>query len=117
MLGWLVHAHGIQPHVTVFDKSARQDGTFPRDDFAYDHARDLYLCPGGRKLTTTGTLVNDNATMLYRASKHDCAGCALKLTIVSLVCKANGLRGSLYRAARYKPQFVRFVPFVISHTE
>ena len=79
MLGWLVHEHGIEPHVTVFDKSARQDGTFSRDDFAYDHARDLYLCPGGKKLTTTGTLVNDNATMLYRASKHDCARCALKL--------------------------------------
>ena len=63
----------------MFDKSARQDGTFSRDDFTYDHARDLYLCPGGEKLTTTDTLVNDNATMLYRASKHDCAGCALKL--------------------------------------
>jgi hypothetical protein len=23
MLGWLVYAHGIEPHVTVFDKSAR----------------------------------------------------------------------------------------------
>jgi transposase len=79
MLGWLVHEHGIEPHVTVFDKSARQDGTFSRDDFAYDHERDLYLCPGGKKLTTTGTLVNDNATMLYRASKHDCSRCALKL--------------------------------------
>src|ERR1700728_258100 len=79
MLGWLVHEHGIEPHVTVFDKSIRQDGTFSRDDFTYDHARDLYLCPGGKKLTTTGTLVNDNATMLYRASKHDCAECALKL--------------------------------------
>ena len=78
-LGWLVYEHGIEPHVTVFDKSARQDGTFSRDDFTYDHARDLCLCPGGKKLTTTGTLVNDNATMLYRASKHDCAECALKL--------------------------------------
>ena len=26
-----------QPHVTVFDKSTRQDGTFSRDDFTYDH--------------------------------------------------------------------------------
>jgi hypothetical protein len=26
MLGWLVHEHGIEPHVTVFDKSARKDG-------------------------------------------------------------------------------------------
>src|SRR6516165_9658104 len=79
MLGWLVHEHGIEPHVTVFDKSARQDGTFSRDHFTYDHVRDFYLCPGGKKLTTTGTLVNDNATMLYRARKHDCEGCALKL--------------------------------------
>ena len=27
MLGWLVHKHGIEPHVTVFDKSARKDDT------------------------------------------------------------------------------------------
>ena len=32
MLGWLVYEHGIEPHVTVFDKSARQDGTCSRDD-------------------------------------------------------------------------------------
>jgi transposase len=79
MLGWLVYEHGIEPHVTVFDKSARQDGTFSRDDFTYDHVGDVYYCPGGRMLTTTGTLVNDGATMLYRASKQDCAACALKL--------------------------------------
>lgn len=78
MLGWLVHKHGIEPHVTVFDKSARKDGTFSRDDFTYNHESDIYLCPGGKKLTTTGTLVNDDATMLYRASKRDCAGCTLR---------------------------------------
>jgi transposase len=78
MLGWLVDKHGIEPHVTVFDKSARKDGTFSREDFTYDAAGDAYLCPGGKTLTTTGTRVNDDATLLYRASKHDCAGCALK---------------------------------------
>ena len=78
MLGWLVYEHGIQPHLTVFDKSAHKDGTFSRDDFTYDPAGDVYYCPGGTMLTTTGTLVNDGATMLYRASKHDCGGCALK---------------------------------------
>ena len=31
MLGWLVYEHGIEPHVTVFDKSARTDGTFSRE--------------------------------------------------------------------------------------
>jgi hypothetical protein len=78
MLGWLVYEHGIEPHVTVFDKSARKDGTFSREDFTYDHERDVYVCPGGEMLTTTGTLVNDEATMFYRALQSDCAGCALK---------------------------------------
>ncbi len=31
-----------------------------------------------RRLTTTGTLVYDGATLLYRASKFDCTPCALK---------------------------------------
>jgi transposase len=77
-LGWLVYEHGIEPHVTVFDKSARKDGTFSREDFNYDPAGDIYLCPGGKALTTTGTRVNDDATLLYRASKADCGACALK---------------------------------------
>ena len=78
MLGWLVYERGIEPHVTVFDKSARQDGTFSRDDFTYDHAGDVYSCPGGKMLTTTGSLINDGATLRYRASKYDCEACRLK---------------------------------------
>jgi transposase len=78
MLGWLADEHGIAPHVTVFDKSARNDGTFSREEFTYDHQRNIYSCPGGKPLTATGTLVNDGATILYRASKHDCQACALK---------------------------------------
>jgi transposase len=78
MLGWLVHEKGIEPHVTVFDKSARKDGTFSRQDFTYDHEGDVYRCPGGKMLTCKGTLVNDGATLLYRASKYDCDLCALK---------------------------------------
>jgi hypothetical protein len=78
MIGWLVDQHDIEPHVTVFDKSARKDGTFSREDFNYDTASDVYICPGGKTLTTTGTVVNDATTVLYRASKSDCEGCPLK---------------------------------------
>jgi transposase len=78
MLGWLVYEKGIEPHVTVFDKSARKDGTLAREDFTYDHEGDVYFCPGGKMLTCKGTLVNDGATLLYRASKYDCDACALK---------------------------------------
>ena len=77
MLGWLVHERGIEPHIPVFDKSSRQDGTFSRDDFAYDHEGEVYFCLGGKMLTCKGTIVNDNQLM-YRASKYDCDACALK---------------------------------------
>jgi transposase len=99
MLGWLVYEHGIEPHVTVFDKSARKDGTFSRDDFIYDHAGDVYRCPGGKVLTTTGALVNDRATTLYLASKYDCDGCTLK----ARCCPKQPMRKvprSIYEGAR-----------------
>ena len=78
MLGWLVHKQGIEPHIPVFDKSERTDGTFSRADFTYDQTGDVYRCPAGKLLTTTGTLVNDGATLMYRASTFDCAPCPLK---------------------------------------
>ena len=77
MLAWLVDEQHIEPHIPVFDKSGRKDGTFSRDDFRYDQAADVYVCPAGKTLTTTG-LVNDDATLVYRASKHDCDACELK---------------------------------------
>jgi transposase len=76
MLGWLVE-RGIDPHIPVWDKSVREDGTFSRVDFTYDKERDLYVCPGGKILKTTGTLHSDN-TYRYIASKRDCDNCPLK---------------------------------------
>ena len=78
MLAWLVEEKAIEPHIPVFDKSRRTDGTFSREDFTYDRRRDLYHCPGGKPMHTSGTLVNDGATLLYRASKLDCQACSLK---------------------------------------
>ena len=78
MLDWLVRERGIEPHIPVFDKSERADGTFSRADFAFDAEGDTYRCPGGKTLTGTGTVVNDGTTLLYRASKQDCRVCALK---------------------------------------
>src|SRR5450432_462110 len=78
MLRWLVEDHGIEPHIPVFDKSRRTDGTFSRDDFRYDHDGDVYFCPAGKMLVTKGTRVNDGATLLYRASTCDCGPCSLK---------------------------------------
>ena len=54
MLGWLLYEHGIEPHVTVFDKSARTDGTFSRADFTYDHAGDVIAAPVAKPLPPQG---------------------------------------------------------------
>jgi hypothetical protein len=56
MLGWPVDERAIEPHTPVFDKSARDDGTFARDAFAYDQEADIYRCPAGKVLTSTGTM-------------------------------------------------------------
>lgn len=85
MLAWLVHEHGIEPHVPVFDKSERRDGTFSRADFTYDREADAYVCPAGKLLRqrqktyrTPKPLVDEDGMMRYRASKLDCDACALK---------------------------------------
>lgn len=88
MLNWLVEEKGIAPHIPVIDKSKREDGTFSRSDFDYDAANDVYHCPAGKTLTTTGTLVNDGTTLLYLARKHDCDGCELK----AMCCPKNPFR-------------------------
>ena len=76
MLNWLVEK-SIAPHIPVFDKSKRDDGTFSRSDFRYDPTSDVYHCPGGKWLGTSGTVHNDK-TLLYRASSRDCGTCSLK---------------------------------------
>src|SRR6201981_2937803 len=77
-LNWLVEDKTIAPHIPVFDKSKRDDGTFSRSDFRYDPTSDVYHCPAGKTLTTTGTLVNGGTTLLYLARKHDVDGCKLR---------------------------------------
>jgi transposase len=85
MLNWLVHEQGIEPHIPVFDKSQRTDGTFSRDAFTYDPKRDCYTCPAGKELRkrqkiyrVPRPLVDEDGMMRYRASKLDCESCSLK---------------------------------------
>ena len=76
MLDWLIR-QDIEPHIPVWEMGRRKDGTFSRDDFVFDGEADLYRCPGGKILRTTGR-VHDGRTILYRASKVDCERCPLK---------------------------------------
>jgi hypothetical protein len=72
-LNWMVEEQGIAPHIPLFDRSQRSDGTFSRDDFRFDRppmSTFVLLAPGA--------LVNDGATLLYRGSTFDCSLCEYK---------------------------------------
>src|ERR1700759_652335 len=77
LLKWLVDRQ-IVPHIPVWDKSARSDGAFSRAEFVFDRSRNIYICPKGKLLHTTGTVI-DGHTLRYRASKRDCDVCAFKM--------------------------------------
>jgi transposase len=98
-LNWLVNEAKIAPHIPVVDKSKREDGTFSREDFTFDKERNVYTCPAGKVLTTTGKLFNDGETLYYRARTRDCRSCLLK----SQCCPKAPLRRlerSIYEEAR-----------------
>ncbi len=76
LLKWLVDRN-ITPHIPVWDKSARLDGTFSRADFVFDPEHNIYTCPGGAELTSTGN-IDQGHIVHYRASKNDCSICSLK---------------------------------------
>lgn len=49
-LAWLVKERKIAPHIPVFDKSNRTDGTFSRSDFTWEAENARYICPAGKEL-------------------------------------------------------------------
>jgi transposase len=85
MLAWMVDKKGIAPHVPLWERGERGDGTFPRSAFAYDAISNTLTCPGGKTLrqfsrnfTTPRSGINKDGQRRYRASQKDCRACALK---------------------------------------
>ncbi len=77
MLGWLVK-RDIDPHIPVWEQcEVGQEGRFSRNDFRFDRGNNLYLCPNGKQLHSTGKIYG-GTTLKYRAKQSDCAACPLK---------------------------------------
>jgi transposase len=72
-LAWIV-GKGITPHIPVRDFSQRDDGTFSRSDFKFDKDRNIYVCPAGKLLKTTGRILSGNM-LRYTASTYGCRLC------------------------------------------
>ena len=84
MLSWLVDKE-IEPHVPVWEKSARNDGTYSNSDFQWIAQADEYRCPEGKALRNgLRTFKNPRSritkadTVIYRASQSDCGACPSK---------------------------------------
>jgi hypothetical protein len=98
-LNWLVNEAKIAPHIPVVDKSKREDGTFGREDFSFDKEQNVYICPAGKVLTTTGKLFNDGETLYYRAKTRDCRSCILKAQCCPKL-PMRRIQRSIYEEAR-----------------
>ncbi|MDH3647027.1 MAG: transposase [Gammaproteobacteria bacterium] len=112
-LGWMVNDQGIEPHVPVWDRGGRSDGTFSRSDFIFDEATDSYTCPNGKQLRRfrrnfrkPRTGITKSNEIKYRASQFDCAACPFKER-----CCPNALlrkvTRSIHEAARDVARAVR----------
>jgi transposase len=106
MLAWLVQDKGIAPHVPVWEKGERRDGTFSRSAFLFDPDADTYTCPGGKVLKRYRRAfkrersgIQKDQTIKYRASELDCRACALKAQCCPNA-PARKLTRSVHEAAR-----------------
>lgn len=85
MLSWMVKEKEIAPHVPVWDKTQRKDGTISSSEFTWNEQANEYRCPEGatlrseqRNFTRPRDHVTKADTIIYRSRKQDCAGCQLK---------------------------------------
>jgi transposase len=106
LLNWMVDEKHIEPHVPVWERYQRTDGSLSSDAFQWDEERDEYRCPQGyalrcewRPFATARTHVTKAETIIYRSRQSDCASCPLK----SRCCPSTPFRKitrSIYEAAR-----------------
>jgi transposase len=68
----------IQPHIPILDyQRHNHKGIYSREQFAYDKARDVMICPAGKELRYWG-IHKQSRQHVYRASTRDCSVCQWK---------------------------------------
>lgn len=85
ILAWMVNEKQIEPHVSVWDKTQRNDDTLSIGDFQWDAQANEYRCPQGKVLRSQWrpfknpcTHVTKADTVIYHAKQADCASCPMK---------------------------------------
>jgi transposase len=73
-LDYLVNVKGIEPHIPVIDKSARDDGKYSIAEFTWIAEDNEYRCPRNKRLHTTGNVTAEDK-LLFRSRNRECAVC------------------------------------------
>ena len=76
MIGWLMQRE-IEPHISPLDREHQTKGFFTPADFSFDAVANVFICPGGKNLKSSG-LVRPDGIVPYVASTKDCRICSLK---------------------------------------
>jgi len=84
-LGFLVEEKAIEPHIPVWEKLNRTDGTLSSRAFDWHPEKNEYLCPEGKSLrhqwrsfVSPRSGITKANTIIYRSSTKDCKDCSLK---------------------------------------
>ena len=85
-------------------RCSRQDRAGParRSALAFDKERNVFGCPQGKLLHTTGK-IHDGETVLYRERTYDCGPCLVKSKLLPEVARAQNPAQHLRRCPRYRP--------------
>jgi transposase len=85
LLNWLVNEKQIEPHVPVWDKTERHDGTLSSNEFEWNEQANEYRCPADKALRSNWrpfknprTHITKKDTTIFRSTQRDCAECPLK---------------------------------------
>ncbi len=104
-LTW-AEGHDIEPHIPMAERKEDKEERFPKKVFAYDEARDLYICPAGKlldrskKMKGTGPEAWSNGLgMSYSAKVRDCRPCEMKPRCCPKT-EVRRLRRSIFEPAR-----------------
>ena len=85
MLDWIVNKKDIAPHVPVWERTGRSDGSLASSEFTWDEHANEYRCPQGnplrsqwRPMKIPRSHITQADTIIYRASQMDCEQCSIK---------------------------------------
>ena len=109
-LAWVL-ARGIQPYIPVIDRRHQRRGRFTRDDFRYEPAEDVYVCPEGKPLRYRGEQCGTQG-VIYSSLPSQCRPCPQKTRCTSgryrkLFVHRHEAARETVRALSHTPDYAR----------